>query len=454
MPKSTREPLKPAGPRLEQLHGMTAARTWGEAQAEDLREYVAGRIGWADLDRGALLHGEPGTGKTIFAKALAASCGIPLIATSYADWQRAGDGHLGDVLAAMHDCFKLAKHCAPCILFIDELDAIPARAGKGHSQRWWTSVVSALNEALDGIAAREGVIVVAAANYPERIDPALLRAGRLDTKIEIGLPTPKDLEGIIRFHLGDDLPAADLRGVAVATAGSSGADIEKFVRSARRYARKHKRPLRSEDLLAVLEENTTGIRPNLRRRMAIHEAGHGTAAVLLQVSRNVSISLLHHGLRTPVTYFDPEVEAVTLDVIERRIAVALAGRAAEQVLLGDVTAGAGGPDTSDLAVANRMAFQAVAAWGISRPDALQWYGDCPPEQLLAVRPDLADEVHGLLQRAYTRALELIERHRDRVQAIADALLHKRVLTHEDIAALLEADIAKKPTASRPPRKRA
>jgi cell division protease FtsH len=439
----------PPSPRLENLHGMPKAVAWGEALAQDIRDYVAGRIGWSELDRGALLHGEPGTGKTIFAKALAITCGVPLIATSYAEWQRAKEGYLGDVLTAMHRRFAEARRAAPCILFIDELDAIPTRAGDGHNQRWWTSVVTALNEELDGISAREGVVVIAAANYPSRIDAALLRAGRLDTKIEIALPGQRDLEGIIRFHLGEDLPGADLRSLAIATVGCTGADIEKFLRGARRQARQHKRDIACDDIFAALEEDTSGIPANLLQRVAIHEAGHAAVAVSLAVSRNVSVSLVRRGQRSAVTFFDPETEAVTRDVIERRMAVALAGRAAEQVLLGDVTAGAGGADTSDLAVANGLAFRAVAAWGLSHQDALRWYGDCPPEQLLAIRPDLAEEVRQMLQGAYNVALELIETRRRQVRAIAQALLLRRALAHEDIAALLEEP----PEAPRPERRR-
>src|SRR5882672_3568938 len=112
------EPLRPLSPRLEELFGMTDARLWGESLAQHLQDYIAKRIPWSEVNKGALLHGEPGTGKTIFATALAATCKVPLVATSYAEWQRSKNGHLGDVLAAMHAVFKLAKRHAPCILFV------------------------------------------------------------------------------------------------------------------------------------------------------------------------------------------------------------------------------------------------------------------------------------------------------------------------------------------------
>jgi cell division protease FtsH len=174
---ATRCDLIPEGPRLSDLHGMAAAKAWGEALAQDLADYRAGRIPWSEVDPGALLHGEPGTGKTMFAKALAATCRVPLIATSYAEWQRAKAGHLGDVLGAMHAVFARARRYAPCILFIDEIEAVTSREARGGNERWYTGIITALNEELAGIASREGVVVIAAANYPDRIDPARCAPG-------------------------------------------------------------------------------------------------------------------------------------------------------------------------------------------------------------------------------------------------------------------------------------
>ncbi len=296
---------------------------------------------WSDIDPGRLLHGEPGTGKTLFARALAATCGLPLVETSYAEWQRARDGHMGDVLAAMHAVFARAKKLAPCILFIDEIDAVSSRAIRGHNQRWYTGIITALTAELNALAAHEGVIVVAAANYLEGIDPALLRAGRLDKAIEIPLPNVAALKGIIRFHLDrkSELADADLGDLAVASIGMTGADVEKLVRVARRRARHFDRDLLLEDLFAVLGERVHGLSRDFRRRIAIHETGHAIAAIVLEISRNVNITLFHLGQGDATTFFDPEIEAVTRKVVVHRIAVALAGRAAEDVLLGDVTAG-------------------------------------------------------------------------------------------------------------------
>ena len=434
---------------------MADARAWGESLAQDLQDYMHKRIPWSEVDKGALLHGEPGTGKTIFATALAATCKVPLVATSYAEWQRSKDGHLGDVLAAMADDFKLAKKHAPCILFIDEIEAVSSRATGGSNHRWYTNIITALNEQLHGIFSREGVVVIAATNYPDRIDPALLRPGRLDTRIAIPMPTAQDLRGIARFHLRKDLADAGLGGLAVALAGSTGAHVERIVRVARRRARKLGRELLLDDLFAALGEKLDDLPREYLERIAIHEAGHAAAAIVLKVSRNVSVSLFHLGEGSAATYFDPQVEAVTRKVVERRIAVALAGRAAEQVLLGDVTAGAGGSDTSDLAMANTLAFWTVARWGLGEVDQLKWLAG-GPEQIVSTHPELAAEAYKMLDVANKRALALIRRRMTEVRAIAGALMKRRALAHEDIAALLARSQTrrKEPAVRRPHRRRA
>ena len=266
-------------------------------------------------------------------------------------------------------------------------------------------------------------MVVAATNHPERIDPALLRPGRLDTRILIPMPNARDLEGIARFHLRGKLPDADLSGLGVALRGLTGAHVERLVRIARRRARKLDRELLLEDLFAALGEKLADLPREYLERIAIHEAGHAIAAVVLKISHNVGISLFHLAGGSASTYFDPQIEAVTRKVVERRIEVALAGRAAEQVLLGEVTAGAGGSDTSDLAMATNLAFSAVARWGLSDMDRPRWFG-CGPEQIVATHPELADEAYAMLDVANKRALALIRRRTAQVWAVAGALLKR------------------------------
>ena len=249
-------------PSLRSCRSCTEWRTRGAGARRWPRtshDYIAKRIPWSEVDKGALLHGEPGTGKTIFATALAATCKVPLVATSYAEWQRSKDGHLGDVLAAMN-ATSSSPRSMPRASSSSTRSRPSARARPAATISAGTRASSPRStSSCDGIFSREGVVVIAATNYPDRIDPALLRPGRLDTRIAIPMPSAEDLRGIVRFHLREDLPDADLGGLAVALAGSTGADVERIVRVARRRARKLERELLLEDLFAALGEKLTDI---------------------------------------------------------------------------------------------------------------------------------------------------------------------------------------------------
>jgi ATP-dependent Zn protease len=172
------------------------------------------------------------------------------------------------------------------------------------------------------------------------------------------------------------------------------------------------------------------------------------------MSSSVNVSLFHLAMGGATTFFDPTIQVITRKVVQRKIAVALAGRAAEQVILGEVTAGAGGSDTSDLGLANTLAFSAVARWGLASSDEPRWVG-CAPEQIVASHRELADEAYELLRVAYDQALALIRRRTPHVRAIANALLKRRALAHADIVALLaEQPGARRAAAQRTRRKRA
>ncbi len=425
----------PEGPLLSQLAGMREARAWGEMVAADLAAYRAGRIDWTDVDPGCVLYGAPGTGKTTFARALAATCQVPLIATSYANWQKAHEGHLGDLTRAMERDFAKARSSAPCVLFIDELDTLPSRTIGNHNRDWWTAVVNALLELLDGIAERPGVIVITACNHPDRLDDALVRAGRLDRKIEIPLPALEDLPDILRFHLkADAARIGDLSSVAVLCVGSSGADINKLVREARRIARSGNRPLQREDLVAALERATPPMSDMDRRRVAIHEAGHAVAALRLGVSRDITISIMpNKGNLGRVLMDNPRV--LTRAVIDNLLTVLLAGRAAEEVMLNDPSGGAGGGPESDLARASALAFRAVATLGLSTQGSITWHGHTDPNATVDCPPHLSREVDEKLRTALERARLIIHSEREFTERIASELIARRALTHAQIAAV-------------------
>ena len=240
------------GLTLEDCPGMGAAQDWAEQLVEDLADYKDGKLKWDDIDRGILLCGPPGCGKTRFAQALAGSAGVNFVATSSAAWMSSRDGNMGTYIQAMKADFKKAKTEKPSILFIDEIDAVGNRDVSNQHSSWHTGTVTALLEQLDGVSGREDVVVVAATNNRNSVDPALLRSGRLDRVVKISLPDDAAREAIFRVHLKDNLLDADLAAAVHQSEGGSGADIERWCREARRIARKAKRSMELDDLLDVV----------------------------------------------------------------------------------------------------------------------------------------------------------------------------------------------------------
>ena len=278
-------------PTLSELHGLGAARDWGLSLIRDLQDYAAGCLPWSGVDRGALLTGPPGTGKTTFARALAKQAGVHFIATSYSAWQAHKDGHLGSVTQAMRNVFAEARQHAPAILFIDEIDTLPARGSGKWNDDWWTAITTALLEQLDGFERREGVVVIAACNNRARLDPALVRAGRLDRTIEIPLPDVPALVGIFRTHLGQELAGADLYEFALAARGHTGADVERWVREARRKARNEGKQLSQAHLIEAVRGGEPELPTEVRRRFAYHEAGHAVAVQALGLAQSKALSI-------------------------------------------------------------------------------------------------------------------------------------------------------------------
>lgn len=337
--------------QIEDLHGFGQAKAWALNVVDDIRLYRGGQIAWDDLDSfGLLLSSPPGCGKTEFAAAVARAAQIPIVSTSVAQWNSAP--HLGGTLKAIKADFAKARSCAPCVLFIDELDGIGDRSKlSGEYVDYWTQIVNLVLEELT--RDNTGVIVLAATNHPDRIDPAIRRSGRLDRHIAIDRPTQEDLPHIFRSHLGNLLPGGDLTTLGLIAAGGTGADVASWVKRAKANARRARRPLKLDDLIAAISHSDRPLTAAERWRVAVHEAGHVLAAVRLGVGTVSGASITPRGGSAMLDL--PFTGAATAEDVENQIAVILAGRAAETLVLGRAAIGSGMGKGSDMSRATFLA---------------------------------------------------------------------------------------------------
>lgn len=420
-----------SGPSLEDLDGYGAAKTWGLELAEDMADFKAGRLSWDELsNKGLLLSGPPGVGKTQFARALAKSARVPLVSTSVAQWN--SETYLSNTLQAIRDAFSQARRQAPCILFIDEIDGISDRSQlRGDFAEYWTQIVNLLLEQLASVDDRPGVVVVSATNHPDKIDAAIKRAGRLDKEIVIEKPDPATLARIFRHHLGEELLVGiDLMPLSLAARGATGADAEAFVRRARGAARRAKRPLEIDDVLAEIRAGRSGLPAQHRRRIAIHEAGHAIVSHELQTGAPVGLSLHDEG-----GSFDLAADlsgASTLERCQDEIAVLLAGRVAENLLLGDVSIGSGLVPASDLCRATNIACAIEGRCGMGQ------FGSVYIENAsdFANIPGLLTAVQGQLDRAEAKATEILSRREAILRTLSGALEQVGYLSADQIEQII------------------
>jgi cell division protease FtsH len=403
------------GPLLSEMHGLGPAKQFGLDLVADLRSYIAGKLPWSACPKGLLLSGSPGTGKTSYARALARELGpdVHFIATSYSAWQSHKDGHLGSVTAAIRKTFSDAQ--IPSVVFIDEIGSLPARgsdSGDSRNNLWFTAVVNCLLEQLDGFERREGIFVIAACNDPSKLDSALVRAGRLDHHIAIPLPDVPGLIGIFQTHLGTDLTDTDLRAAALAARGHSGADVERWVRMARRAARTAGRTLNPQDLLDAVRGGEPEWPVDVRRRIACHEAGHAIAVLALGIAEPRALSI--GGTGGLAESNRGEMRPETRTHLEKFLVALLGGRAAEQLTFGEVTAGEGGGDSgaggadSDLSRATRLAMRLAADYGFGSLGLVCLAGALDNRDLLMF-DSLRAAVGSTIDRAYAMALDVLAR---------------------------------------------
>jgi len=439
-----------------------------EAKAE-LMEIVSflkdkdkyGRLG-ARIPKGILLVGPPGTGKTLIARAVAGEAGVPFFSISGSEFV---EMFVGVGAARVRDLFQQARQAAPCIIFIDELDALGrARspfAGYGGGDEKEQTLNQLLSE-LDGFDPRIGIVLLAATNRPEVLDPALMRAGRFDRQVVMDRPDRKGREAIVRVYLKNIATAPDVKAEEIAgiTPGFTGADLANLVNEAAIFAtRRNGDKVTMEDFTNAVERILAGserkgrlLKPKDRERVAYHEMGHALAASFLKTTDPVhkvsiiprSIGALGYTMQRPT---DDRFLITAAELKERMIAL-LAGRAAEEIIYGEVSTGA----ADDLAKVTDIARQSVARFGLSRAvgqavleeQRSQFLGEGPPgmkpkdySEATAREVDIA--VRDMIDEAYADAKDLLRDHKDELLAGVKLLLEKETITPEDFPPLRKAE---------------
>ena len=405
----------------------------------------------AKIPKGALLAGPPGTGKTLLAKAVAGEANVPFLSISGSDFV---EMFVGVGASRVRDLFEQAKKVAPCIVFIDEIDAIGRARGKnsgfsGNDER--ENTLNQLLTEMDGFQTNAGVIVLAATNRVDILDKALMRAGRFDRQIEVGLPDVKERKEIFDVHLRklklDD--KLDREFLAKQTPGFAGADIANVCNEAALIAARHdKKAVTQEDFLAAIDRIVGGLeRRNMpmtakeRRSTAIHEAGHATVMWRLQHCDPVlKITIIPRGRSLGATWYLPE-ERVNHNVehFMHQLAGLVAGRVAEQELLDVTSTGA----LNDLERTSKTAYAMVAYYGMSAKVGNVSFYDASGNRDMFTKPFsehtaevIDEEVRRIVDEAVAMAREIITTERERIEALADVLLQKETIFTEDIEAIM------------------
>ena len=406
----------------------------------------------AKIPKGALLVGPPGTGKTLLAKAVAGEANVPFLSISGSDFV---EMFVGVGASRVRDLFEQAKQKAPCIVFIDEIDAIGRARGKnagfsGNDER--ENTLNQMLTEMDGFQTNAGVIVLAATNRADILDKALMRAGRFDRQIDVGLPDVKEREEIFGVHMRNLKLAEgiDRMFLAKQTPGFSGADIANVCNEAALIAaRNNKSQVEREDFMAAIDRIVGGLEKRNktmsqaeRRATAIHEAGHATVMWMLKDCDPVlKVTVIPRGNSLGATWSVPDEERVhvTNEVLEAKLAGMLGGRIAEEVNYGTLGAGA----LSDLERATKITYAMVAFYGMSKKIGPISYYDASGTRDTFTKPfsehtavEIDSEVRRIMEEAYERARAIIEANNDKINAMADLLLEKETIYAEDIIPIL------------------
>ena len=411
----------------------------------------------ARIPHGVLLVGPPGTGKTLLARACAGEAGVPFYSISGSDFV---EMYVGVGASRVRDLFEKAKKTAPCIVFIDEIDAVGRQRGTGlgggHDEREQT--LNQLLVEMDGFAANEGVIVIAATNRADILDKALLRPGRFDRQVYVGLPDIKGREEILRVHTRNKPLAPDvvLKTIAKSTAGFTGADLENLVNEAALLAAKRGRKAITEQdieeasikVIAGPEKRSRVVTEKDKRITAYHEAGHAIVSYFCKTADPVhEISIIPRGMAAGYTLNLPEDDRshLTKAKMAEQIVMLLGGRVAEKLVLDDISTGA----SNDLERATDTARSMVTRYGFSERLGPVVYGSDPHETFLGrdfssgrgyseqVAAEIDSEIRDMLDEAYETARSILSEHMQQLHTVAGALMEREKLTGAEFQTLMQ-----------------
>jgi cell division protease FtsH len=448
----------------ENQHRVTFSDVAGVDEAkDDLQEIIAflkdpkkfTKLG-GRIPKGCLLVGPPGTGKTLLARAIAGEAGVPFFSISGSDFV---EMFVGVGASRVRDLFVQGKKNAPCIIFIDEIDAVGrhrgAGLGGGHDEREQT--LNQLLVEMDGFEANEGVILIAATNRPDVLDPALLRPGRFDRRVVVPRPDVKGREGILQVHtrkvpIGSDV---DIAVLARATPGFAGADLENLVNEAALLAARnnqekvnmHDFELAKDKVMMGAERRSMIISEDEKRNTAFHEAGHALVAKLLPGADPIhKVTIIPRGMALGLTQQLPMDEKHTYprDYLLNNLVILFGGRVAEELVLNHMTTGAG----NDIEKATDLARRMVCEWGMSEKLGPMTFGKKEEEIFLgrdftqkvdyseSTAIEIDAEVRRIIQESYHKAKDLLKTNLRLLHKVAESLLEKEVLDGSEIDAIV------------------